>query len=112
MTGTAHSYTAANAAKQPRLAPTSAVKPSVDCISLMSTPALKPLPSAASTTARTAGSAPADRITSASSNQPATVSAFTGGTSTTTSATCSVTVEEIPIKDFLIRRQMRLSPYT
>src|SRR3954447_24803618 len=97
MTGTAHSYTAANAAKHPRLAPTSAVKPSVDCISLMSTPALNPLPSAASTTARTSGSAPAPRTTSASSNHPSTVSALTGGTSTTTSATCSETVLVMPI---------------
>ena len=47
ITGTGQSYTAANAAKQPLLAPMRAAKPSVFCISLMSTPALKPLPSAA-----------------------------------------------------------------
>src|SRR5687768_17378840 len=86
MTGTAHSYTAANAAKHPRLAPTSASKPSVACISLMSTPALNPLPSARSTTTRTSLRRPRATIVSASSNQPATVSAFTGGLSITTSA--------------------------
>ena len=85
-TGTAHSYTAAKAAKQPRLAPMRASKPSVDCISLMSTPALKPRPSARSTTTRTAGSSPRPRIISASSNQPATRRALTGGLSITTSA--------------------------
>ncbi len=46
ITGTGQSYTAAKAAKQPLLAPIRASKPSVFCISLMSTPALKPRPSA------------------------------------------------------------------
>ncbi len=58
ITGTGQSYTAAKAAKQPWLAPTRAPKPSVFCISLMSTPALKPLPSARMTTTRTLGSSP------------------------------------------------------
>ena len=52
----------------------------------MSTPALNPRPSARSTTTRTAGSAPSARTVSASSNQPATVRALTGGLSMTTSA--------------------------
>src|SRR3984957_9997832 len=86
ITGTAHSYTAAKAAKQPRLAPISASNPPLAWISLISTPALKPRPSARSTTTRTSPSAPADVTASASSNQPATGSAFTGGWSTTTSA--------------------------
>ena len=65
----------------------SASKPSVSCISLMSTPALKPWPSARSTTTRTDGSRAEPAVTtSASSNQPATVKAFTGGLSITTSA--------------------------
>src|SRR6185437_8339340 len=78
-TGTAHSYTAANAAKQPRFAPTSASYPSVRCISLMSTPAQNPRPFAASTTARTSVSCPAAINASARSNQPCTGNAFTGG---------------------------------
>ena len=77
-TGTAHSYTAAKASKQPRLAPISAGCPS-RWISLMSTPALKPRPSAASTTTRTFSSSPSPRTVRASSNQPATGSALTGG---------------------------------
>ena len=85
MSGTGQSYTAAKAAKQPLLAPIRAAKPSVFCISLMSTPALKPLPSLRRTTTRVSGSLPAAVIVSASSNQPATVNALTGGTSTTTS---------------------------
>src|SRR3954453_10312208 len=55
----------------------------------MSTPALKPRPSARSTTARVDRSLPADMIASARSNQPCTGSAFTGGWSTTTSTTPS-----------------------
>jgi hypothetical protein len=75
----------------------SASKPSVACISLMSTPALKPRPSARSTTTRTAGSAPRRRSTSASSNQPATVNALTGGWSITTSAMpASSTATSVP----------------
>jgi NAD(P)-dependent dehydrogenase (short-subunit alcohol dehydrogenase family) len=46
-------------------------------------------------------------MTSASSNHPATGSALTGGTSTTTSATCSLTLLSIPKGHFLIRRQIR-----
>src|SRR4051794_28252126 len=86
ISGTGQSYTAANAAKQPLLAPIRAAKPSVFCISLMSTPALKPLPSLRNTTTRVSGSLPAAVMVSASSNHPATVNALTGGTSTTTSA--------------------------
>ena len=56
--------------------------------SLMSTPAWKPLPSARRITTRTSGSRPAARSASASSNQPATGSAFTGGLSIVTVATC------------------------
>ena len=63
-----------------------APNPSVACISLMSTPALKPRPSARSTTTRTPSSSPSDRTVSASSNHPATVRALTGGLSMTTSA--------------------------
>src|SRR5829696_6112604 len=74
-----------------------ASKPSVACISLMSTPALKPRPSARSTTTRTAASAPSRRSRSASSNQPATVRALTGGWSMTTSAMpASSTVTVVP----------------
>ena len=61
-------------------------------------------------------------IVSASSNQPATGSALTGGTSTTTSAMCSDDGQVMPttltpwlrsaaFRD-LMRRQIRLSPYT
>src|SRR3954453_22815150 len=73
----------------------------------MSTPALKPLPSAARITTRTSGSAPARVTASASSNQPATGSALTGGTSTTISATWSVTVVLMPNGCFLMLRQIR-----
>src|SRR3954453_17435729 len=52
----------------------------------MSTPALKPLPSLRNTTTRVSRCLPAAVMVSASSNQPATVNAFTGGTSMTTSA--------------------------
>ena len=79
MTGTAQSYTAANAAKHPRFAPTSASCPGVRCISLISTPAQKPRPSAATIATRVAGSAPAALTASARSNQPCTGMALTGG---------------------------------
>jgi hypothetical protein len=52
----------------------------------MSTPALKPRPSARSTTTRTAASSPSRRSVAASSNHAATGSALTGGWSMTTSA--------------------------
>src|SRR4051794_12173546 len=55
----------------------------------MSTPALKPRPSARSTTARVERSLPAPRMASARSNHPFTGRAFTGGWSTTTSTTPS-----------------------
>src|SRR3989442_10482201 len=61
----------------------------------MSTPAWKPLPSARSTTARTSGSRPAARNASASWNQPATGSAFTGGLSMVTVTTCARFSERI-----------------
>src|SRR5437868_7234831 len=64
----------------------------------MSTPALKPRPSARSTTAPTCGSRPAARTASARSYQPATVSALTGGASTTISATPSRVVVETPMR--------------
>ena len=68
----------------------------------MSTPALKPRPSARSTTTRTAGSSPSARMMRASSNQPATVRAFTGGLSITTSAMpWSSTSEEITEFEYL-----------
>src|SRR5437764_10595038 len=57
----------------------------------MSTPALKPLPSARSTTTCTPGSPPALLIAAARSNQPCTVNAFTGGKSTVTTSMCSST---------------------
>src|SRR5580698_5926134 len=93
ITGTAHSYTAANAAKQPRLAPISACGPPA-LISLMSTPALNPRPSARRTTTRVLGSSPSSRTTLARSNQPRTGSAFTGGWLRMTSA--------IPVASVLI----------
>src|SRR3954447_8598764 len=55
----------------------------------MSTPAWKPLPSARKITARTSRSLPAPRRASASWNQPATGSAFTGGLSIVTISTWS-----------------------
>ncbi len=64
----------------------------------MSTPALKPRPSARSTSTRTAGSSPRARTIDASSNQPATVRALTGGLSITTSAIPSLTVCVIGIQ--------------
>ena len=78
-TGTSHSYTARNAWKQPRLASMSAVKPSVFCISLMSTPALKPRPSARRITTWVLWSRPAAVMASPSSNQPFDGIALTGG---------------------------------
>src|SRR5437868_5966051 len=61
----------------------------------MSTPAWKPLPSARRITARTLVSRPAARNASASSNQPATGSAFTGGLSIVTVVTCARVSERI-----------------
>src|SRR5436190_9518139 len=91
-----------------------ASNPSVVCISLMSTPALKPLApgSARRMTTRTDGSAPRRLMVSANSNQPATVSALTGGLSMTTSAMPrSSIVAEIPMRsslaEFLMDRQVR-----
>ena len=52
----------------------------------MSTPAQKPRPSARTTTTRTEGIEPAASTASAKANHAATSSAFTGGTSMTTSA--------------------------
>ena len=57
----------------------SAVKPSVFCISLMSTPALKPRPSARRITTWVLRSRPAAVIASPSSNQPRDGMALTGG---------------------------------
>ena len=65
MTGTSHSYTAAKAAKQPRLAPIRASSPRA-WISLMSTPAQNPRPSARTMTARLSGIRPAAITASAS----------------------------------------------
>src|SRR5579872_1294975 len=62
----------------------------------MSTPALNPRPSARRTTTFTAGSRPAAVSILASSNQPATVRAFTGGLSITTSAMPSEMVTVVP----------------
>jgi hypothetical protein len=104
-TGTAHSYTAANAAKHPRFARTSASNPDVVCISLMSTPALKPRPSARKMTTRTDGSRPRPVTVSASSNHCAAVSALTGGQSMTTSATPSSSMAaSIPILQKVVGR--------
>src|SRR5581483_9296393 len=58
----------------------------------MSTPAQNPRPSAASTTTRVPGSAPASVTAAARSYQPLTGSALTGGKSITTSATPSATL--------------------
>src|SRR5689334_19213942 len=52
----------------------------------MSTPAFQPLPSARRTSAPISGSRPAEVMTSASSNHPASVGALIGGSSMTTSA--------------------------
>src|SRR5690348_4919452 len=80
----------------------------------MSTPALNPRPSARSTSARTDGSAPSAVITSASSNQPATVSALTGGLSMTTSAIPSLMVcvigMRLPWSCGLVRSGSDLAP--
>src|SRR4051812_43844225 len=70
----------------------------------MSTPALKPRPSAARMSARTSGSVPNRRTMSASSNHPATLSALTGGLSITTSATPSEIECEIPMGYFLVAK--------
>src|SRR5580693_5632644 len=72
--------------QNPCTAAITGANPSLAWISLISTPALKPRPSARSTTTRTSPSAPAAVTASASSYQQATGSAFTGGWSTTTSA--------------------------
>ena len=64
----------------PRLASMSAVKPSVFCISLMSTPALKPAALSSQDHRRGSGwSRPAAVMASASSNQPRDGIALTGG---------------------------------
>src|SRR5687768_18504644 len=65
----------------------------------MSTPALNPRPSARSTTAPTFWSRPAASGASARSYHPRTVSALTGGASTTISATPPAwVVVEIPMR--------------
>jgi hypothetical protein len=61
----------------------------------MSTPALKPRPSARRITARTASSSPRARIVVASLNQPAAGRALTGGWFITHSATPSVPTDEL-----------------
>ncbi|COX53506.1 Uncharacterised protein [Mycobacterium tuberculosis] len=61
------------------MASISAVKPSVRCISLMSTPALKPRPSARRITARVSELAPAAVTASARSNHAFDGMALTGG---------------------------------
>ena len=63
----------------------------------MSTPAQNPRPSARTTTACTSVSAPASRTRRASSNHADDDNALTGGTSMTTSATCSESVRVIPM---------------
>ena len=85
MTGISHSYMAAKAAKHPRLAPIRASSP-LAWISLMSTPAQNPRPSARTMTTRLSGTRPAASTASARANQPATSRALTGGWSMTTSA--------------------------
>src|SRR6185503_16794535 len=76
----------------------------------MSTPALKPLPSAARITTRTSGSSPSPRTTSATSNQPATGSAFTGGLLITTSAMPPSTATVRYFVSFLMGSQITLPP--
>src|SRR5262249_38797082 len=66
-------------------------------ICLISTPAQKPRPSAATITAHTAGSAPAAATAPARSNQPCTGSALTGGKSMTTSAIPPLLRRSIPM---------------
>src|SRR6478672_8360185 len=63
----------------------------------MSTPAQKARPSARNTTATTDGSRPASVMASAMAYQSATVNAFTGGLSRTTSTTPSAVVDVIVI---------------
>src|ERR1700757_2348714 len=101
VTGTSHSYTARKAAKQPRLASISAVNPSVRCISLMSTPALKPRPSARKITACVSGSSPAAVSESASSNQPCEGMALTGGKSTVTATIPGSAVRDVIVIELL-----------
>src|SRR3954467_1641390 len=72
----------------------------------MSTPALKPLPSAARITTRTSRSSPSALIVSASSNQPATGSALTGGLLITTSAMPSATSTLRNSRGFLMVSQV------
>src|SRR3954471_15975684 len=73
----------------------------------MSTPALNPRPSARSTTTRVVSRAPRSWITWASSNQPATGRALTGGWSTMTSAMPSaVTVEDTLVEGLLMARSL------
>jgi hypothetical protein len=69
-------------------------------ISLMSTPAFQPLPSAARITTRTLGSLPRRVTSSASSNHPRVVSALTGGLSMTISAMPPSIRCEMPMATF------------
>src|SRR6202042_1355809 len=85
----------------PRLASISAVKPSVRCISLMSTPALKPRPSARKITAWVLGSLPAAIRASPSSNHPRDGMALTGGKSTVTATIPGSTVRDVIVIEIL-----------
>src|ERR1700758_3050586 len=79
----------------------SAVKPSVRCISLMSTPALNPRPSARRMTAWVVWSLPAAVSTSPSSNQPRDGMALTGGKSTVTATIPGSTVRDVIVIEIL-----------
>src|SRR5690348_10463554 len=69
----------------------------------MSTPHWKPFPVALMIATRTSGSRPALRTASASANQPATGSAFTGGLSIVTSAMWSRTSDLITARSIRVR---------
>src|SRR5688572_28666235 len=73
----------------------------------MSTTALKPRPSARSTTTRMSSCVPSSVMTRVSSNQAATGSALTGGWSTTTSAMPSVeTLDVMLVEGLLMARTL------
>src|SRR6202035_1789208 len=74
---------------------------SVRCISLMSTPALNPRPSARRITAWVAWSLPAAVSTSPSSNQPRDGMALTGGKSTVTATIPGSTVRDVIVIEIL-----------
>ncbi len=110
MTGTSQSYTAAKVSQQPRFTSINDRFVGSAASSLMSTPAWKAPSSGFADTirARTSLSRPWPRIVSASSNQPLTGKALTGGLSMTTSATWSRTSERITRRAYRTARPGRV----